>query len=253
MRDSSEHADIDIHPVVAHRGFAADYPENTLLALRKAAEAGAGYIEIDVQLSADGVTFVLHDETFERTGGPEKSVLETPAMEVSRVSAGYPARFGNQFVGEKVPTLEAAVEELRPWAKLLLFVEIKQHSVFRFGAETTVAAVLKAITARSAPSVIISFVPEVIEQVRRQSSLPCGWVLPEWSSAARGWAESAQPEYLFCDIKRLPPEPELLWPGNWQWVAYEVTEPDHARQLLQRGIHLIESMHLVRMLRSIVS
>ena len=44
--------------LIAHRGLQAHYPENSMLAIRKAFEAGAKHIECDIQLSSDGVFFL---------------------------------------------------------------------------------------------------------------------------------------------------------------------------------------------------
>ena len=52
---------------IAHRGFRSRYPENTMLAFRKAIEAGCDGIEFDVHLSKDGQAVIIHDETLERT------------------------------------------------------------------------------------------------------------------------------------------------------------------------------------------
>ena len=51
----------------AHRGFCGKYPENTMLAFRKAVEAGVDGIELDVQLTKDGHVVIIHDETVNRT------------------------------------------------------------------------------------------------------------------------------------------------------------------------------------------
>ena len=50
----------------AHRGYSGRYPENTMLAFKKAAEAGCDGIELDVQLTKDDVLVVIHDETIDR-------------------------------------------------------------------------------------------------------------------------------------------------------------------------------------------
>ena len=54
--------------IFAHRGFSGEYPENTMLAFRKAYETGCDGIELDVQLTKDGVPVIMHDETIDRTG-----------------------------------------------------------------------------------------------------------------------------------------------------------------------------------------
>ena len=54
---------MDIPELVAHRGYALHYPENTLIGIEAAIRAGARYVEVDVQLSADKVPVLFHDRT----------------------------------------------------------------------------------------------------------------------------------------------------------------------------------------------
>ena len=53
--------------VIAHRGYSGQAPEHTFAAWQRAADAGADYLEQDLQMTADGVLVVLHDGTLERT------------------------------------------------------------------------------------------------------------------------------------------------------------------------------------------
>ena len=53
--------------IFAHRGFSGKYPENTMLAFQKAYEVGCDGIELDVQMTKDGVLVIMHDETIDRT------------------------------------------------------------------------------------------------------------------------------------------------------------------------------------------
>jgi hypothetical protein len=50
-----------------------------------------------------------------------------------------------------------------------------------------------------------------------------------------------QPEYVFCDHRRLP-EGRAVPSGPWAWVAYEVTDGRHALELYGRGVAMVESM-----------
>ena len=75
--------------VFAHRGGARLAPENTIAALDHGLALGADGLEIDVQLSADGVPVVIHDKTLDRTTDRVGAVHDLTADELARVDAGY--------------------------------------------------------------------------------------------------------------------------------------------------------------------
>ncbi|MEO7156933.1 MAG: glycerophosphodiester phosphodiesterase [Vicinamibacterales bacterium] len=78
------------HPLVfAHRGGAKLAPENTLPAFANGLALGADGLEIDVQLSADGIPVAIHDQTLERTTDCSGPVAGFPAAELEHVDAGY--------------------------------------------------------------------------------------------------------------------------------------------------------------------
>ena len=97
--------------VVAHRGASAAAPENTLAAMRRAAEMGARWAECDVRLSADGVPVVIHDGTLDRTTDGRGALAAHTAAELARLDAG--SWRDAAFAGEPVPTLAALLEEAR--------------------------------------------------------------------------------------------------------------------------------------------
>ncbi len=74
--------------VIAHRGFSAAAPENTLAAFRKAADAGADGIELDVHVSKDDRLVVCHDEKLDRTTDGRGLIAEHTWEELSRLDAG---------------------------------------------------------------------------------------------------------------------------------------------------------------------
>ena len=63
--------------LVAHRGYQAKYPENTALSLNKAIAAGALFIELDVQFSADQLPIIYHDTDLQRVSGLPVTVFST--------------------------------------------------------------------------------------------------------------------------------------------------------------------------------
>ena len=66
--------------ITAHRGASFEFPENTLLSMEKAVEAGADMIEFDLRGTSDDIPVLLHDETINRTsngkGRPEEKQAE---------------------------------------------------------------------------------------------------------------------------------------------------------------------------------
>lgn len=100
----------------AHRGLYGDgVPENSLAAFEAACRAGYG-IELDVQLSRDGVPVVFHDATLDRVCGISARVRDFDADELTRTTlSGCP--------GHTVPTLAAVLEAVG--GRVPLLVEIK--------------------------------------------------------------------------------------------------------------------------------
>ncbi|MGP1254047.1 MAG: glycerophosphodiester phosphodiesterase family protein [Kiloniellales bacterium] len=102
--------------VMGHRGAAKRAPENTLGGLRRAAELGATWVEIDVMLTADDVPILHHDYNFGRTCAHPADVATVSSTAVAQLDAGAwfsPESSGRSWAGEVVPTLEQAVAALQ--------------------------------------------------------------------------------------------------------------------------------------------
>ena len=98
---------------IGHRGASAYAPEHTFAAYDLALEQGADYIEIDLQMTADGVLVALHDKTLNRTadapeGVPERYcrglVSKKTLEQIKMCDAG--SWFSPEYAGEQIPTLE---------------------------------------------------------------------------------------------------------------------------------------------------
>ncbi len=118
--------------IYAHRGYSGTYPENTMLAFRKAAEAGCDGIELDVQLTKDGKLVVIHDETVDRTTDGTGFVRDYTYEELARLDAG--AVKDRVFGFHVIPLFE----EYCAWAageKLVTNIEIKSNVFYYEGIE----------------------------------------------------------------------------------------------------------------------
>ncbi len=227
--------------LIAHRGHMHGYPENTLAALRYAVRCGARYVEFDVQLTRDQVPVLFHDEPLLRTTGQTGLVTALEYGEIRRTSAHFPDRFGERFVGEPIPSLQDAVALLNQSPEVTAFVEIKRHSIERFGVKTCLDATAGALESAAFDWVLISFELAAVENARRSLHCPIGWVLREYDEASRDTAEALSPEYLFCDVLELPDSKVPLWSGDWHWAIYDIEEPELALQLVRRGAEYIET------------
>jgi len=90
---------------IAHRGAGKLAPENTLAAFRLGASHGYRGFECDVKLSADGVPFLLHDATLERTTNGRGGAGELAWAELSRLDAG--SWHSPRYAGEPPASLQA--------------------------------------------------------------------------------------------------------------------------------------------------
>ena len=114
--------------IFAHRGFSGLYPENTMLAFRKAAEVGCDGIELDVQLTKDGVIVIMHDETIDRTTNGKGNLRDYTYEELCAFDCC--GKFPGMYAFQRIPTLQEYLE----WVKdtgLLTNIELK-NSVYYY-------------------------------------------------------------------------------------------------------------------------
>jgi glycerophosphoryl diester phosphodiesterase len=228
--------------LLAHRGYAARYPENTREALGAAVAAGARNLEFDIQLSADKVPFLLHDKDFRRTAHLDATVFELDAEAVASIDVHEPTRFGDEFLGVRAPRLADIVADLAGWPGVTAFVELKRQSIDHFGLDVALDAVLPVLQPVLDQCVLISFRLDAVLAARERCGCRIGWALRSWSEENLRLAAELAPEYLFCNIDKLPPGSEPLRAGSWIWVVYEIADPVEVQPLVARGVEMIETM-----------
>ena len=117
--------------VEGHRGYAAKYPENTMVSFEAAIDLGVDAIEFDVWLTKDKVPVILHDGNCKRTCGVDVHIRDLTLEEAKKLSAHYEEKFGDKFVGAavEIPTLEEVLQlQAQKNPNLLLGVEIKEYT-----------------------------------------------------------------------------------------------------------------------------
>jgi glycerophosphoryl diester phosphodiesterase len=241
--------------VIAHRGFSARYPENTMAAFRAAWEAGADGLELDVQRTKDGHLVILHDEKVDRTTNGTGWVKDFTLEELLKLDAGTWKDVS--FKGERIPTLEQLLEEVahivspRP---LLLNIELKTAQVPYPGLEEQVIAAIRkfGLTDRV---LISSFNHYSLRTVTRLApEIPIGLLYMEglvepWHYAKRMKALALHPYYPNII-------PELVEGCRKEGVRlhpYTVDREMDMRRIVKAGVDAIITNHPDRLRRVIDS
>lgn len=173
---------------IAHRGAGTLAPENTLAAFRLGARHGYRCFECDVKLSADGVPFLMHDTTLERTTNGLGTGGEQAWSALSQLDAG--SWHSRHFAGEPLPTLAALARWIRTNG-FTLDLEIKPTPGTEEATGHAVAQAVRALWAGAeVPPLLTSFRPDALRAARDAApELPRGLLLdelwPGWSGVAR--------------------------------------------------------------------
>ena len=124
--------------IIAHRGASGDAPENTLAAIRLAAEHGASWIEIDANISRDGVPVLHHDDGLDRCSNGQGLVIENTWQQLSKLDSG--SWFSETYMNEPVCTLDQCLD-LAEDLGLSVNIEIKPCSGWELPTTDAIAAV----------------------------------------------------------------------------------------------------------------
>lgn len=150
--------------VTAHRGSSLAAPENTLSSIRQAMDDGAGYAELDVQETSDGVLVLMHDFSAKRTTGINKPIWDISYNELQQASAG--GWFHHKFDNERVPKLEQVIEAASQ--HINLNIELKNNGHQQRLAEATVDLLEKHHFEQQCT--VTSFDKEMLRKVKHQNS-----------------------------------------------------------------------------------
>lgn len=221
---------------IAHRGAGLLAPENTLAAFRVGAAHGWRAFECDAKLSADGVVFLLHDATLERTTNGRGRAGALAWSDLSRLDAG--GWHSRAYAGEPPPTLAA----LATWVRangLLLNIEVKPSPGTELETGRAVAAAAAGLWQGAAvPPLLSSFQPlALLGALEAAPALPRALLMDtRWA----GGLEVAQAlgcaalvtNHLIMDEALLG----TLRGLGLRALCYTVNDPADAQRLLALGI-----------------
>lgn len=225
---------------IAHRGFSAVAPENTLAAFEKALKLGPDMIECDVRQTEDGHLVVIHDATVDRTTNGTGSVADMTLAKLRELDAGH--WFSEEYAGQRIPTLAEVLDLTKNRAKLV--VEIKE--------EHTEGRVVQMVQERhmSEEVLLASFHYSVGVRLRELDSsisfVPLKWLgeQADHSEAVRIADEAAAVNGMLLGINYTAISPAMIkatHAANLQLMAWTVDDQDNIRRLVDMGVDVIAS------------
>jgi len=228
----------------AHRGFARLFPENSLSSVGAALSLGARWVEIDVQMTRDGVPVVYHDTDLRRVSGRRGDIRNLSWAQASKLRVYEPGRLGNGFRSERLASLQQMAHFFSGYKGAKLFVELKEESLKRCGRLEMLAAVHEALKPLGAKrAVLISFDEPVLGLARQATRYELGYVLRQRRQLESDFYKRLKPEFVFSDIKGLPAKGSLKLRGAKQCL-WEVPDPRQAEAAFERGIDMVETFAL---------
>lgn len=125
--------------IFAHRGYSGKYPENTMIAFKKALECGVDGIELDIQLTKDGEVVIIHDETIDRTTTGKGFVIDYTYEELEKFDASFKFK---DLGFNKIPTLREYFQLVKDY-DIVTNVELKTGINEYLGIEEKVWELIK--------------------------------------------------------------------------------------------------------------
>jgi glycerophosphoryl diester phosphodiesterase len=225
--------------LAAHRGAGRLAPENTLASLRLGHAHGYRMVEIDVKLSADGVAFLLHDATLDRTTSAVGRADGLSWRELSQLDAG--AWHSPPYAGEPLATLAAVARWTRANG-VAVNIEIKPTPGRERETGAAIALDAKALWADADVKPLLSSFSESALEAARDAApeLSRAWLIEQWQD---DWREHVM--RLACaamDVKHTLLTRERvdeLHAGGVRVAAWTANDPARVGDLLAWGVDTV--------------
>ena len=224
--------------IIGHRGACGLAPENTLASLRKAAEIGTSFVEIDVTVTQDSGAVIQHDNDVRRCSNGSGPILLKTLEEIQQLDAG--SWFSDEFKGEKIPTLRQATDTLADLG-LGLNLEIKPCSGWQIPTTEQVAKELLDYWPEDLPLLISSFnVDALYEMGRLIPDIPRGYLTsaipPDWEERLTDSGCAS----LHCERHYVTKDQvKAIKKAGFQLLVYTVNDPEEAEKFLGWGVDAV--------------
>lgn len=233
--------------VIAHRGYSAGAPENTIIAFEQAIELGARSIELDIQWTRDNVPVVTHDPSLGRTIAGIGRIADLTWTELQECDAG--SWFNAEFSDQRVPSFEQVLQHVQRLPGQL-FLDLKPYCQW---SDERIALLLELIDRYHwrDRSVACSFDPDVADRFNVDILRPMaiGYSLTSAESfdelLPRATTAGAA---LVCAYDILLADPDLIWEAHaagLEIVAWTVDQLEDLQRLSDFGIDRVITNRLL--------
>jgi len=229
--------------IYAHRGSKGNYPENSMLAFKKAIEAGACGMEFDIHMTKDGELVVIHDPTLDRTTTGTGYIKDYTLAEIRNFSIGAKytefKHYDPSWDAEVVPTL-TEVLELCKAHDLEVNIELKTYMVAYPGIEEAMFKVVHEVGYPPEKVIYSAFhLPTILRIQALDKTAKTAWLLENFIPMPADYLETLKLEALHMDKNIIFSNLEY-----WRSVAnrlrvWTVNDELEMRKLVELGVEAI--------------
>jgi len=234
--------------IIAHRGFSARAPENTLAAMEAALETGVESVEFDLQAAACGTPVLFHDLMLGRTTNGVGPLRRRPLPHLKALDAG--SWFSPEYSGERIPTQEEALANLKGRV-YRVYQDIKGYreieDLDRMVSITRDTGMADATVFVSSDWVIMNRLRQIAPDIQRAYLVENPENLPE--ALDRAVVDEGSPLDVEIGAALANPDgiQEALRAGV-EVMAWTVDDPTQASTALEMGVSRITTNEVERLL-----
>lgn len=224
-----------------HRGLTSLAPENTLAGVKVAAQHKLSWVEMDVQLCADQIPVIIHDEEINRCSDGHGKVRELTWEALQQFDFG--GYFSSQFAHEKLPSLAQLLDCCHPLG-ITLNLELKLYP--QDDPLALVERVAQTIEAQNFPSeqlLFSSFNHQALRAIaKRLPSVRRGHL---WDALPNNWAEQMEEVEgysVHCNYQKLTQkQARAIKSAGFQLFTYTPNDPNEVQPQWDWGVDMVIS------------
>lgn len=241
---------ISLPRVIAHRGSSGTAPENTKAAFREAKRAGATWVELDANISSDGIPYVHHDDTITRCSNGTGFLIAQPSTCIDQLDAG--SWFDPEFTNEPLPRLEAVIALLVEH-RMGLNLEIKPSAGWEIPTTEAICHLITQQWPEDLPLLVSSFSEKAMQvaalhlKQATRGLIVCA-IPPDWKELMA----QLDCQTLHCSAELLSKaQAEQIKDAGFGLLCWTVNESRDAARLFDWGVDSVFSDYPGRILEDL--